>query len=1102
MRVLLAALCVGVLVWALHAELPADAFLFLYALPVIGAAAYLGGRIPGGVAGIISLIAARYFIVSPVSSFSLFPAALPVLGLFAVLAAFTVEASVRLRDADIAARKLASIVESSDDAIFSEALDGTIRTWNAGAERLYGYAPAEVIGRSVAMLAPPDHADEIAGILSRLRRGERIERHESVRVKKDGTRFDVSLTISAIRTASGMIAGASVIARDISDRKRVERQQQVLAEAGDALARSLDVDANLETLAGLLVAALADWCIIDLAGDDGTLRTAITMHRDPARMALMREVQRRYPPDPRSGYGSTNAVRTGRAELYPEVSDALLEEAVPNAALRSIMRSLGSRSAMVLPLTARERAFGAITLFSAESARRYTGADLVFAEELARRAALALDNARLHRSEQLQRAAAQRAADRIGRMQAVTAALSEAVTPEQVADVIVTHALQTLGGNAAGLSLIGSDGSTLELARAVGYPSDITQRRRFSLDEHPVLAAAIRARRVVWHEPDGDPAVRDPEHERLPDAFRPGARAAIPMMLHGRAIGVLDMHFRDRQRPAADDLESMLTLGWQCGQAIERARLYAREHRVAETLQRAFLPGVLPQLPGIAVHASYRSGGVRESDIGGDWYDVFRLPNGHLALSIGDVAGRGLRAAVTMGQLRQSIRAAALEHTDPSIVLKRASDLLALTDGDDAMATALFGVLDPNTSVLAYATAGHPAPILVGHNLEPTRLGCGGLPLGYLGDEPLPLRTVELPPGSLLVLYTDGLVETRHDPIVGEAAVIEAARRELVDAAADHAEGIVRRVLTHEPIRDDIAVITLAVAGTRLDQFEITLPAEPRNAVLIRQALRRLAADAGLDRDRLASVTVAVGEAVNNVIEHAYGAKTGSVRVRARLDRSMLRIDVADEGTWRPARPSDGGGHGLHVMKALVDVVDVDTTPAGTTVRLTVKLPDDRDRTPQSPSSVDGRRAAPTAASTELVAEGGPPRSATPLPPGRPVTLEISQINGIPVVTVAGDLDLESADAFRATLDRAARAESGTVIVSLGDATYLDSHAVGTLLRFGRRLTTNRRKLLVVAPSSAALRRIVDIAGMQAVLRIFDSLTEAMHSVLPAVDAS
>ncbi|HLJ59123.1 MAG TPA: SpoIIE family protein phosphatase [bacterium] len=1098
----MAALCVGGLVWAFHADFPADGWLFLYALPVIGAAAYLGGRIPGGVAGIFSLLAARYFIVSPAYSFSLFPAILPVLGLFALLSAFVVEASVRLRDADIAARKLASIVESSDDAIFSETVDGTILTWNAGAERLYGYAPAEVIGRSVSMLAPPEHADEIAGILTRLRRGERVERHESVRLKKDGTRFDVSLTISAIRTASGMIAGASVIARDISDRKRIERQQQVLTEASEALARSLEVDANLETLAGLLVAELADWCIIDLVGDDGTLRTAITKHRDPARMALMREVQRQYPPDLRSGYGSANAVRTGRAEVYPDVSDALLEEAMPNAALRSIMRNLGSRSAMVVPLTARERAFGAITLFSAESARRYTGSDLVFAEELARRAALALDNARLHRSEQLQRAAAQRAVDRIGRMQAVTAALSEAVTPEQVADVIVTHALQTLGGTAAGLFLIGPDGSTAELVRAVGYPPEITQRsRRLSLEQHPVLAAAIRTRRVAWRDPDDDADA--PEHEGIPEAFRRDARASIPMMLHGRAIGVLSMNFRDRHSPGADDLESMLTLGWQCGQAVERARLYAREHRVAETLQRAFLPGVLPQLPGIAVHAAYRSGGVRESDIGGDWYDVFRLPNGHLALSIGDVAGRGLRAAVTMGQLRQSIRAAALEHTDPSIVLKHVSDLLALTDGDDTMATALFGVLDPNTCVLAYATAGHPAPILVGHDLEPARLGCGGLPLGYLGDEPLPLQTVELPAGSLLVVYTDGLVETRYDPIVGEAAVIEAARRELAEATSDHAEGIVRRVLTHEPIRDDIAVITLAVAGTRLDRFEITLPAEPRNAVLIRQALRRLALDAGLDPDRLASVTVAVGEAVNNVIEHAYGAKTGPVRVRARLDGSVLRIDVADEGTWRPVRPADGGGHGLHVMKALVDVVEVDTTPAGTTVRLAVKLPDDRGPGRRAPSTADGSiPAAPLAVSGAPLAAVGPPRGVTALPPGHPVALKISQIDGIPVVTVAGDLDLENTDAFAATLDRAARAESGTVIVSLGDATYLDSHAVGTLFRFGRRLTTNRRKLLVVAPSSGALRRIVDIAGMQAVLRIFDSLAEAARSALPTIDAS
>src|SRR5438067_8286233 len=125
---------------------------------------------------------------------------------------------------------LAAIVESSDDAIIGKSLDGTILSWNRGAQRMYGYTADEVLGRSIEMLVPPEHPNEIPGILVRIRRGERLDHFETVRLTKDGRRIDISLTISPIEDASGTITGASTIARDITERKRIEVEHVRLLE--------------------------------------------------------------------------------------------------------------------------------------------------------------------------------------------------------------------------------------------------------------------------------------------------------------------------------------------------------------------------------------------------------------------------------------------------------------------------------------------------------------------------------------------------------------------------------------------------------------------------------------------------------------------------------------------------------------------------------------------------------------------------------------------------------------------------------------------------------------------------------------------------------
>jgi PAS domain S-box-containing protein len=301
-----------------------------------------------------------------------------------------------VRQAIEARLHLAAIVESSDDAIISENLDGTIASWNRGAQRLFGYTAEEALGRPLSILAPPDHPDEIPGMLARLQRGESIDHYETVRVRKDGSRVDVTLTISPVRDAEGTVTGASKIARDVTAAKRNEAALRFLADASKLLAELLDVPSTLQKVAGLAVPHFADWCAADMLEPDGSLRRVAVAHADPAKVELAHELHRRYPPDPAAPVGVWQVLRTGRSELLAEIPDSLVREAGRDEEYRRIVRELGVKSYIGVPLAARGQTLGVLTFVTAESGRRYGPADLRLAEDLAHRAAVAVENARLY----------------------------------------------------------------------------------------------------------------------------------------------------------------------------------------------------------------------------------------------------------------------------------------------------------------------------------------------------------------------------------------------------------------------------------------------------------------------------------------------------------------------------------------------------------------------------------------------------------------------------------------------------------------------------------------------------------------------------------
>ncbi len=380
----------------------------------------------------------------------------------------------------------------------------------------------------------------------------------------------------------------------------------------------------------------------------------------------------------------------------------------------------------------------------------------------------------------------------------------------------------------------------------------------------------------------------------------------------------------------------------------ELLHMYQRERRVASVLQDASLPHDLPAEPGLRFDAVYRPG-ASESEIGGDWYDAFVRHDGSVFISIGDVSGRGLDAAVTMGKVRQALRTLALRMDDTDEILA-AADMVLRTERPDAMATALVALFDPKSSRLTYALAGHPAPLMRAPDGTVVELAAvAGLPLGLrTGSEPPPVA-VDVAPGSVIAFFTDGLLEMDRDVTAGLAAV----RAELAgpryepadDPGTPLAQQLTEALLAGKTPRDDIAVLMMAVSGDAPRTLSIELPALPANARVARAALARYLRRAGLSDDAVFRAEVAAGEAVMNAIEHAYSTRPGSFCLSASLDADRVTIEVRDEGSWRRPR-EDGRGRGLIIMREMCDTVELrqgDGT-AGSVVRFTLARTPDEER--------------------------------------------------------------------------------------------------------------------------------------------------------------
>jgi hypothetical protein len=251
------------------------------------------------------------------------------------------------------------------------------------------------------------------------------------------------------------------------------------------------------------------------------------------------------------------------------------------------------------------------------------------------------------------------------------------------------------------------------------------------------------------------------------------------------------------------------------GLAIYQARLafdadqqqeaYERERRAAEALQEALLRKRLPKLPAVDFDAVYAPAGL-SGRVGGDWYDALALDDGHVLFSIGDAAGHGLQAAVVMSRARQSIASVAMADRDPALILKRSNAVLFRQDS--GMVTAICGIVDSERKALLFASAGHPPMILVHVDGRTERLATLGPPLGVISDAPYRNDSKVIEPGSMLVLYTDGIIEQDRSPEQGEHLLLDAVRS-VGPRSNEPASEILSRVLGDAPPADDVAILTL-----------------------------------------------------------------------------------------------------------------------------------------------------------------------------------------------------------------------------------------------------------------------------------------------------
>jgi putative methionine-R-sulfoxide reductase with GAF domain len=389
--------------------------------------------------------------------------------------------------------------------------------------------------------------------------------------------------------------------------------------------------------------------------------------------------------------------------------------------------------------------------------------------------------------------------EKLRRLQVVTDGALSQLGVEDLLDELLERTRELLRADTAAVLLLDPTGTELIATAASGLEQEVRQGVRLPVGHG--FAGSVAAR--------GEPvAIEHVDHSNVINPILLAKQVVsvlgVPMVHGGRVIGVLHVGALTPRRFTPDDIELLQLVADRVSLATQ-ARLSRLDRAAAVALQRSLLPARPQAVPGLDVAARYVPGAA--VGVGGDWYDLFALPSGHIGIVIGDVAGSGLRAAVVMGRIRSALRAYALETNDPADVLSRLDRKVQLFE-PDAMATAIYAVLDQTRTSLTISSAGHLPPIISDPG-EPARLVTvtPDLPLGGYRGAPRHNSQATLAPGSCLFLYTDGLVEQRNRPLDDGIDILRSA---LTRASADAmCTTAMATLLGDQVATDDIAVLAV-----------------------------------------------------------------------------------------------------------------------------------------------------------------------------------------------------------------------------------------------------------------------------------------------------
>jgi PAS domain S-box-containing protein len=411
------------------------------------------------------------------------------------------------------------------------------------------------------------------------------------------------------------------------------------------------------------------------------------------------------------------------------------------------------------------------------------------------------------------------AALRTARLQQATSMLAEALTVEQVVEVITEVGRTAIGALRSAVALLDGGGMRLRVVNEDGLPSSPdSDGGPLTLASPSVMTKAIASRHPVLVE---DPEDLRRQFEGELDIYPVNVVATsderswvgLPLITAGAPLGALRFAFGRPRKITEEERVFLEALAGQCALAVERAGLYEREHTTAETLQRSLLPDRLPSVAGLVLTARYLPV-TRSMEIGGDWYDAFRLPDQRLAVAVGDVMGKGLAAAAGMGRVRNALRALALTDPRPAAVLGGLDRLFAATEEEEQVTTVAYLVIDPETGDGVLGNAGHlPALVLQADRVPRFDQVEPGTPLGWAS-----LRKQHafcLPPGTTAVFYSDGLVEDRNrglDAGLDELAAVAArADAGLLGQPERLLEYLVDHMLAGHEQDDDVTVLVIHV---------------------------------------------------------------------------------------------------------------------------------------------------------------------------------------------------------------------------------------------------------------------------------------------------